>query len=424
MLDALPPPSAAFAAAAGLVYGAAMTNPAEPTPDAMPVIHLAKGRSRRLRAGHPWVFSNEIEMSPEVRGLPPGTVVALQDAGDEKLGVATFNPHTLIAARLLSRDGGQKIDAAFLADRLTRALALRERLYDRPFYRLIHSEADGLPGLILDRYGDVVTLQANTAGMERLTPLLLDALDATIAPRIVVLRNDTPARALEGLELGQRVAKGVLDGPVELEENGARFVADLAHGQKTGWFYDQRDNRAFVAGLARGQTVLDLYTYAGGFAIQAARAGAARVSAVDRSAESLDQLTRAAALNGVEVDAIRAEAFAEMARLAASGQRYGVVVADPPAFVKSKKDLAAGSKGYRKMTRLAAALVEPGGILFVASCSHHMPAQTFAEEVAHGLSLAGRGGRILRSAGAAPDHPLHPHLPESGYLKSLTLQLD
>ncbi len=402
-----------------------MTNPSSiPADDSRPVIRLAKGRSRRLRTGHPWVFSNEIEMEPRTRALTPGSVVTLEDAGGEKLGAATFNPHSLIAARLLSADPGRAIDEAFFEDRLTRALALRSRLFDRPFYRLIHSEADGLPGLILDRYGDTVALQVNTAGMERLTPLLLGALDRVIAPATVVLRNDTPARTLEGLEQYHAVAKGTLDGPVEIEENGARFVADLAHGQKTGWFFDQRDNRAFVAGLARGERMLDLYTYGGGFAIQAAVAGAVSVTAIDRSADALATAERAAALNGVAITAVRAEAFAEMARLAAAGETFGVVVADPPAFVKSKKDLASGAKGYRKMTRLAASLVAPGGILFVASCSHHMPADRFAEEVAHGLSLAGRGGRILRSAGAGPDHPLHPHLPESAYLKSLTLQLD
>ncbi len=389
-----------------------------------PAIRLQKGRSRRLRAGHPWVFSNEIDMTAEAKALPAGSLVTLVDAGDERLGVATFNPHSLIAARLLDRDAATTVDEDFLAARLGRALALRQALFADPCYRLVHSEADGLPGLIVDRYGDVVTVQANTAGMERLEPLLLAALERVLAPEAVVMRNDSPVRGLEGLALGLRVAKGEVAGPVELLENGARFAADLAHGQKTGWFYDQRDNRAFVARLARGRRVLDLYTYAGGFAVQAALAGAAAVVAVDRSAESLELAERSAALNGVAVEAVRAEAFAEMARLAAAGERFGVVVADPPAFVKSRKDLAAGAKGYRKMTRLAAALVEPQGFLFVASCSHHMPSELFAEEVAHGLSLAGRSGRILRASGAAPDHPVHPFLPESAYLKALMLHLD
>ncbi|MGE5545408.1 MAG: class I SAM-dependent rRNA methyltransferase [Solirubrobacterales bacterium] len=391
---------------------------------ARPAIRFQKGRSRRFRAGHPWAFSNEIEMTPEAKALPPGSLVTLVDAGDEKLGVATFNPHSLIAARVLSRNAADVIDAAFLAGRLKRALTLRETLYADPCYRLVHSEADGLPGLIVDRYGDVVTLQANTAGMERLTPLLIEALVEALGTRTVVLRNDSPVRGLEGLDTHHRVALGELSGPVELVENGVRFVADLTEGQKTGWFYDQRDNRAFMARLARGRRVLDVYTYAGGFAVTAAMAGAAEVTAVDRSEHSLGLAARAAELNGVPLKVARAEAFAEMARLDAAGERFGVVIADPPAFVKSKKDLHAGAKGYRKMARLAAALVEPGGFLLCASCSHHMPADLFAEEIAHGLGQAGRSGRIIRSAGAAPDHPVHPLLPESAYLKAVALQLD
>ena len=401
-----------------------MTHPLPDDAAARPVIRLAKGRSKRLRAGHPWVFSNEIEMNAAAKALPPGALVTLMDAGVERLGVATFNPHSLIAARVLSRRAAETIDAAFLAKRLAASVALRDCLFDGPYYRLIHSEADRLPGLIVDRYGDVLAVQTNTAGMERLLPELLAALQQVLSPRAVVLVNDSPVRKLEGLDQHHAIAAGHLDGPVELVENGCRFVADLTDGQKTGWFFDQRDNRAFVARLAKGRRVLDLYTYAGGFAVQAAKAGAAETIAVDRSELSLALADRAAALNGVVVQTVRAEAFAEMERLAAAKETFGLVVADPPAFVKSRKDLGAGAKGYRKMARLAAALVEPGGFLLCASCSHHMPAETFAEEIGHGLHLAGRSGRVLRSAGAAPDHPTHPYLPESAYLKALVLQLD
>ena len=401
-----------------------MTEHSPDTAAARPSLRLAKGRSKRLRAGHPWVFSNEIEMTAEAKALPPGSLVTLIDAGDERLGVATFNPHSLIAARVLSRRAADSIDADFLAARLTAALALRDSLFDAPYYRLIHSEADGLPGLIVDRYGDVLAVQTNTAGMERLLPQLLEAFQAVLSPQAVVLINDSPVRKLEGLDLEHRVAAGDLTGPVELVENGSRFVADLAEGQKTGWFFDQRDNRAFMARLAKGRRVLDLYTYAGGFAVQAAMAGATETIAVDRSEQSLALADQAAKLNGVTVQTVRAEAFAEMERLKAAGELFGVVIADPPAFVKSRKDLGAGAKGYRKMARLAAALVEPGGFLLCASCSHHMPVEQFAEEISHGMHLAGRSGRILRSAGAAPDHPLHPLLPESAYLKAMVMQLD
>ncbi len=363
-------------------------------------------------------------MTPEVKALPPGSLVQLIDAGDEKLGTATFNPHCLIAARVICRDPTKAIDVDFLATRLALARNLRDDLFGHPHYRLIHSEADGLPGLIIDRYGDVVSVQANTAGMELLEPVILAALDRVLDPRAVLMRNDSPVRGLEGLALERRVAKGTLDGPVELMENGLRFLADLGEGQKTGWFFDQRDNRAFAATLAKGRTVLDLYSYAGGFAVAAASAGATAVTAVDRSAECLELAEQSAKLNGLSIQTVRAEVFAEMERLAAGGHKFGLVVADPPAFVKSRKDLGVGAKGYRKMARLAAALVEPGGFLVTASCSHHMPLDRFIEEITHGLDTAGRSARILRIAGAGPDHPLHPHLPESAYLKAMVMQVD
>ena len=388
------------------------------------VLRLMAGRSKRLRAGHPWIYSNEIHMTPEVKALPGGTLVQLEDAGGEKLGTGSFNAHSLIAFRLFDRDVSQEITVGWVTQRLERALALRDLLFPRPFYRLIHSEADGLPGLIIDRYGDVFTLQANTAGMDRLTPLVLEALEGLFHPRAIVLRNDSPARGLEGLEQGYSIARGTLDGPVELEENGVRFLADLTEGQKTGWFYDQRDNRAAAAQLAAGRRVIDFYTYAGGFALQAAQAGARETIAVDRSEGSLALARQAAALNALTVECRRAEAFGEMERLAKAGEKFGLVIADPPAFVKSKKDLASGLKGYRKMAKLAANLVEPGGFLLLGSCSHHVSAEAFAEETAQGLAGAGRTGRILRAAGAGADHPVHPQLPESAYLKALLFQLD
>jgi 23S rRNA (cytosine1962-C5)-methyltransferase len=391
-----------------------------------PVVRVLPGRHKRAKSGHPWLYSNEIAMDNAAKKLPPGGLVRVDAASGEILGIAMFNPHPLVSARFLSRNPVAVIDAAFLAERLAAARDLREKLFPGGFYRLIHAEADGLPGLVVDRFGDTVAVQANTAGMDRLLPELLDAIDQVLAPKTVVLRNDSSARTLEKLETNVRVAKGALTGAVELIENGARFLADLEAGQKTGWFYDQRDNRAGVAAFAAGARVLDLYSYGGGFAIAAARAGATDVTAIDRSQPALDLAARAAALNGV--DAIcrfeRAEAFAELEKLANKGERYDIVVADPPAFVKSKKDLAAGIRGYRKLARLSAALVAKGGVLFIASCSHNVEVAAFAEQVRRGLEDSDRNGRILRTSGAAPDHPVHPHLPESAYLKAELLQLD
>ena len=391
-----------------------------------PTITLQPGRHKRAEAGHPWVYSNEIAMDAAAKALPKGTLATLRKAGGEPLGVATFNAHTLVAARLLDRDAKRSIDRAFFAARLESALALRRRLYREPHYRLVHAEADGLPGIVADRFGDVLVTQLNTAGMALLEAEWLAACDMVLAPSAIVLRNDSPARALEGLEPELRLAKGEIDGPIELVENGARFLADPREGQKTGWFFDQRDNRRFVAGLSRGARVLDLYCYAGGFAIAAAQAGAAQVLALDRSEAALALAARAADMNGVgeRCRFQRADAFGEVSRLGSSGERFDVVIADPPAFVKSKKDLGPGLRGYRKLARLAATLVNPGGVLFIASCSHNVEPPDFAEAVRRGLEDAGRGGRILRSAGAAPDHPVHPWLPESAYLKAQTLVLD
>jgi 23S rRNA (cytosine1962-C5)-methyltransferase len=387
---------------------------------------LLAGRDRRAAGGHPWVYSNEIRMDAAAKAIAPGSLVTVQRADGGTLGVAMFNPHTLIAARLLDRDAARPIGRRFLFRRFERALKLRERLFAKPYYRLVHAEADDLPGLVVDRFGAVLAVQSNTAGMARLEPLALDALGQLLRPDAIVLRNDSPARALEGLPPETRVAAGALEGPVSVDENGATFRADLLFGQKTGWFFDQRDNRRFVATLARDARVLDLYCYSGGFAVQTARAGAAAVLGIDRSEPALALAAEAAALNGVaeRCSFRRGEAFAEAARLAASGGRFDIVIADPPAFAKSRKEAPAALRGYRKLARLAASVAATGGIVFLASCSFNIGAEEFAEAVRRGLADAGRAGRILRAAGADADHPIHPALPESAYLKTLTLALD
>ncbi len=395
-------------------------------PGHRPVVTLQPGGHRRAEGGHPWIYSNEVAMDAGAKALLPGTLVTLRRADERPFGVALFNPHTLIAARLLDRDAGREIGRRFFVRRLERALKLRERLYDKPYYRLIHAEADGLPGLIVDRCGAVLVVQANAAGMDRLAPVIVEALRDVLSPQAIVLRNDSPARSLEGLPLETNVALGRIDGPVPVEEGGAAFLADVVAGQKTGWFYDQRDNRAFVAGLAAGARVLDLYCYSGGFAVAAAYQGAASVLGLDRSEPALALAAEAARRNNVAdiCEFRRAEVFAEAAALAAKGERFDIVIADPPAFARAKRDAPAALRGYRKLARLAAQLTAPTGFLFLASCSHNVEGTDFAEAVRRGLTDAGRSGRILRSAGAGPDHPVHPALPETAYLKALTLTLD
>ena len=395
-------------------------------PSVYPSVFMLPGRDRRLRSGHPWVYSNEIRMNAEALAVEPGAPVVLNRVDGKALGVGTFNPHALIAFRLFSTEAGAVLDAAFVEARLRRALALRERLFAEPFYRLVHAEADGLPGLVADRFGGALVVQATTAGMERLLPDVLAAAAEVLGPEAVVLRNDVPARRAEGLDSYVRLASGGLEGAVAVRQGDLRFFADLMGGQKTGWFFDQRDNRAFMAALAGGARMLDLYCYSGAFAIAGAAAGASEVLAFDGSEAALELARRAAGENGVDGRCTfeRGDAFEVMEALAQAGERFGVVVADPPAFAKSRGELKSGLKGYRKLARLAARLVEPGGFLFLASCSHNVEAGAFAQEVGRGMVRAGRAGRVIRSAGAGADHPVHPFLPESVYLKTLVLQLD
>jgi 23S rRNA (cytosine1962-C5)-methyltransferase len=395
-------------------------------PGSRPRVSLLPGHHRRAEGGHPWVYSNEIAMDAAAKALPAGTIVTLLRADERPLGVALFNPHTLLAGRILDRDAGRPIGRRFFTRHLERALKLRERLFDLPYYRLVHAEADGLPGLVVDRFGETLVVQANAAGIDRQEPVLIDALQSLLSPVAIVLRNDSPVRSLEGLPLETRIVVGEVAGPVELEENSSVFDADVLAGQKTGWFYDQRDNRAFVARLAQAARVLDLYCHSGGFAVAAARQGAEAVLGIDRSEPALALAASSAAKNGMAERCVfrRGEVFAEATALAASGERFDVVIADPPPFARSKKEVPAALRGYRKLARMAAQLTAPGGFLFLASCSHNVPADDFAEAVRRGIAEAGRGGRILRSAGAGPDHPVHPALPETAYLKALTLALD
>jgi len=384
-------------------------------------IILPKGR--RARLGSPWIFSNEIRMDEAAKSIAPGAVVNVRGEDGRAFGTGYFNPKSLIAVRLLAEECDVTIDADFFAARLKRALELRESFYDRPFYRLFHAEGDGVPGLVIDRFDDTLTVQIGTQGMEKQLVAILDALDKVLSPATVILRADAPSRALEGLDSYVKTVKG--EGHrIAVEENGARYIADLREGQKTGWYYDQRDNRAFVAPLAKGRTVLDAYSYTGGFGILAARAGAKEVVCVDSSAPALALAEESARANGVTIKPVKADVFEELERLAAAGERFDIVLADPPPFVKSKKDLEPGAKAYRKLARLAANVTAAGGLLMLASCSHNIPSERFAAECAQGLLRSGRRAALIRQSGAGPDHPVHPLLPESAYLKAVAYALD
>ena len=389
---------------------------------ARPLVRLRPGQGRRLRAGAPWAYSNELANLQA--GLEPGALVRLEGDDGARFGTAMLNPRSLIAARVLDRDPEAPIDTDWFRARLRDAIALRARICPGMFHRLVHAEADFLPGLIVDRFGDVIVLQANTAGMDRLLPALVAALIAELDPRAVVARNDTPARAQEGLGASVALLAGS-DATAVVEEGGLRFPIDPLAGQKTGWFFDQRCNRDLVAGLAAGARVLDVFCHTGGFGLRTAASGAASVRLVDSSGPALEAAMAAAAANGLapRVAAHRDDAFEAMAAFAAAGERFDIVVCDPPAFARTRKDAEAGLRAYGRMARLAAALVAPGGFLFVASCSHHAPLEAFAARIAEGLFRARRPGRILQTTGAGPDHPVHPALPETAYLKAQLIQL-
>jgi 23S rRNA (cytosine1962-C5)-methyltransferase len=391
-----------------------------------PVVTLGPNKQKRAERGHPWIYSNEVVLDAAAKALPPGSLVTVMTGEGRRLGVASFNAHPLVSLRVFDRDPGRQIDASFFAARIKRALDIRTRLFAEPYYRLVHAEADGLPGLIIDRYGAALVCQLNTAGMVLLEAALLQALEQVLKPEVVVFRNDSPARELEGLTSETRIVKGVVDGPFPVRENGCDFLADLSDGQKTGWFFDQRVNRAFIAGLAKGASVLDAYCFTGGFGVLAAMRGAAEVTLLDSSQPALTLALETARRNGVadRVKPLRGEAFEELEKLGAAKERFDIVILDPPAFVKSKKDVGVGSRGYRKMARLGAALVGRGGYLLAASCSHNMSLDLFGEAVRQGLQDAGRTARLLHTGFAGPDHPVHPSLPESAYLKAQVLAVD
>lgn len=385
----------------------------------LPPLRLRKNEDRRLRAGHLWVFSNEVDVSATpLTAFEPGAMAEVQDARGAPLGTAYVNPRSLIAARLVSRQRHRKLDGDLLRRRIARALALRDTLFDRPFYRLVYGEGDGLPGLIVDRFGSVLVAQVTTAGMERVIGDVLEALQETVQPTGILLRNDTSGRALEGLESYVQPHGDVPD-VLEVEENGVRFHAPVT-GQKTGWFYDHRMSRARMAAYVRGRRVLDVFSYVGGWGVQAAAAGAQQVTCVDASAPALEFAARSAELNGVgdRVLTRRADAFDALMRLGADGERFGVVVLDPPAFIKRKKDAKAGEEAYRRANQLAMELLEPDGILVSASCSYHMPREGLQDAMLRASRRLGRELQVLEEGHQGPDHPVHPAIPETAYLKS------
>ena len=385
-----------------------------------------KAEARAIRHGFPWIYADELVLDRRTSSLAPGALAVLEDGERRPLGLVTVNVKSKIIARMLDRDPLAEIDESWFVRRLTRALSLRERLYDAPYYRLVHAESDGLSGIIIDRYGDVAVVQPNaTWADERIVPLVA-ALRSVTGVTTVVTNGMGRARLLEGLTEQTRLLCGSLDGPVPVPMNGAIYMADVMGGQKTGLFFDQRPNHAFVAGLAKGARVLDVFAHVGGFGLAALAAGAQSALAVDASATALALAEQGAAASGhaERFSTRQGDAFVVLESLGTEGARFDLVICDPPAFAPAKPALEAGLRAYERLARLAAPLVAPGGVLVLCSCSHAADLTLFRNASARGIGRGGRRGQILHTGFAGPDHPMLPQLAESGYLKSVVFRLD
>ncbi|WP_372748589.1 class I SAM-dependent rRNA methyltransferase [Litorivivens sp.] len=389
-------------------------------------LRLAKNEERRLRGGHLWIYSNEVDTkATPLKGFSAGQQVVVEAANGKALGVAYVNPQSLICARML--DSGQ---TAFgqkqIEQRLKQALELRQQLFPNPCYRLIYGESDLLPGLVVDRFGDHLAVQFNTAGMEALREPVINALQKILDPASILLRNDASVRTLEGLPEEVSCVYGTSPEDVELIENGVRFLAPLSSGQKTGWFYDQRPNRAWLRELVPGKRVLDVFSYVGSFGVQAAVFGAEEVWCNDASELALDKAHTNADLNGVgeRMNTLQGDAFDALKQLKDDEQRFDVIVVDPPAFIKRKKDQKQGIQAYRRINELAMRLLNPGGYLISASCSMHMPREELLDIIRAASRHVDRNAQILAEGMQGPDHPVHPAIPETRYLKAVLSRIN
>jgi 23S rRNA (cytosine1962-C5)-methyltransferase len=394
-------------------------NPPDTT--ALPELRLKRAEDRRINAGHPWVFSNEVDIArTPLATFAAGAQARLVSDRDKFLGFVYVNPHALICARLMSRDPQLPIDGSLLVHRLNVALALRERLSPEPYGRLVFGESDQLPGLVLDRFDEVVVGQIATAGMEALRPAVEAAVRKVLKPRLLYWKNDSGSRELEQLPAYCAAAFGEAVAELRVREAGIDFVAPLADGQKTGWFYDQTANRALLGRfLPPGARVLDVCSYVGAWAITALKHGAGRATCVDSSAAALGFAQRNATAAGYPLETLRGDAFEVLKNLQEAGERFDAVILDPPAFIKRRKDIPHGQAAYRKLNQLAMNLIERDGLLVSCSCSYHLEEQQLVTAVQTAARHSARFAQVIAFGGQSPDHPVHPAIPESRYLKAL-----
>lgn len=380
-------------------------------------LKVKRNHDLRVNHGNPWIFSNEIENFSSLKTLEKGSLVVVQTK-DFDFAIAYFNPQSLIAARILSYKPSEKIDEDFFVKRILDAKNLRDKFFDKPFYRLIHSEADFLPGLIIDRFDNYFSCQISTAGMENLSPLLIAALQKIFPNCTIIFKNDVENRKLEGLESYVKTVAGEISGDIEIEENGIKYLVDIQGGQKTGWFFDQRINRDFVAQISKNCDVLDGFCYLGGFGLNALKGGAKSVTFVDSSESTISKISNR---NLENCETVCDKVFDYLEN---SQKKFDVVLLDPPAFIKNKKDFHSGIKGYEKLIKLGANATKKGGILMISSCSHHASLQDLVNTANNAFRKSNRSAKLIRVFGASYDHPLHPALKESEYLKSITFLVD
>jgi 23S rRNA (cytosine1962-C5)-methyltransferase len=384
----------------------------------LPALRLKRNEDRRLNAGHLWIFSNEVDTGQTaLTKFKAGELARVLSHNDRALGLAYVNPQSLIAARLLQ--SWQIPDAGWLAGRIRTALALRERLYSKPYYRLVYGESDGLPGLVIDRYGSACVVQIGTAGMELLKPQIQAALIQVVGCDALLFKNDSSAREMEGLPSYIETALGSFGETAAVIEDDLKFQAPLAEGQKTGWFFDQAANRrALLKYVRKGSRVLDVFSYVGAWGVRAARGGAREVLCVDSSEPALELAAKNAELNGLKVQTRRGDAFEVLEDLAKQGERYDVIVVDPPAFAKRKKDLPKALAAYKRLNQLAIHLLAQDGILVSCSCSFHVSGEDLQDAIGKAARGAGKHLQIVEVGGQGPDHPVHPAISETRYLKT------
>ena len=385
-------------------------------------LFLRRGADRRLRGGHLWVYSNEVDTARNPLGhFTAGDLVVVRDASGGILGSAYMEPQALICGRVYAPGEALNFDRELIERRLATALAGRQAAFEKPFYRLVYGDSDTLPGVVIDRFGDYLVVQCNNAAVERYREQLVAALVALLQPAGILLRGDSRLRREQGLAADAEVVHGELPEQVELEENGVRFLAPVFAGQKTGWFYDHRMSRARLAAWVAGRSVLDAYSYIGGWGIQAAAFGATEVTCLDSSAQALEGVEANAALNGLQerVTTLRGSAPETMSSLQQQGRSYDVVILDPPAFIQRKKDFKKGVTAYRRINELGLKLLNPGGLLVSASCSMHLSRADLMGAMQQAAVRAGCQLRVVEQGAQGPDHPIHPAIPETEYLKAV-----